>query len=129
MLSELNRSVPPEVTDFNGLEVNIVDQEDSVGVSRLTCVFRGGIAECGSISVAKMLPNLMLEGTFGHPDGGMSELIEFNGARIAFSVEPHYTSMTLFSLNSQMKIRQQCFSTLCRWGNHILLHGLKYLKI
>ena len=107
MLSELNRSVPPEVTDFgilslppirklrldNGLEVNIVDQEDSVGVSRLTCVFRGGIAECGSISVAKMLPNLMLEGTFGHPDGGMSELIEFNGARIAFSVEPHYTSI------------------------------------
>ena len=117
MLSELNRSVPPEVTDFgilslppirklrldNGLEVNIVDQEESKGMSSLTCVFRGGIAECGSISVAKMLPNLMLEGTFGHPDGGMSELIEFNGARVAFSVEPHYTSMTLFSLNSKIK--------------------------
>lgn len=114
-MKEPDRSTPPEVKDFgnlsippmrrlkldNGITVNVVDQSSSLDVSRLTCVFNGGIAECSSPSVARLVPGLMLEGTKSHPDGGMAELIEFNGARQAFSVEPHFTSMVLYTLNSK----------------------------
>ncbi len=114
-MNEPNRNIPPRVKDFgnlsippmrclkldNGINVNVVDQSSSLDVSRLTCVFNGGMAECESPSVARIVPSLMLEGTKSYPDGGMAELVEFNGARQAFSVEPHFTSMVLYTLNSK----------------------------
>ncbi len=116
-MKEPNRHIAPAVSDFghlsipamrklrldNGIVVNVMDQSSSIDVSRLSCVFAGGLAECASQTVARLTPALMLEGTMAHPDGGMAELIEFNGARQAFSVEPHFTSMVLYTLNSKVK--------------------------
>ncbi len=112
-----NRKVAPKVSDFgrltipetrilkldNGITAYVIDQSDSLDVCRLTCIFNGGLAECKSQTIAKLLPNLMLEGTKQYPDGKMAELIEFNGARQAYSVEPHFTSMMLYTLNSKLK--------------------------
>lgn len=119
----LDRTTPPAVRDFeslfmpalrelvldNGIKVKVMDQDSSLDLSRLTCVFSGGLAECGRQTVARLVPALMLEGSKSHPDGALAELIEFNGARQAFAVEPHFTSMSIFTLNSRLKEVVQLF--------------------
>lgn len=114
MIAVPDRTTPPPVSDFsrlvmpplrhitlgNGLPLHVIDQA-SQEVCCLTCVWRGGLAEAPSRTVAQLMLNLLREGTRGHTGEIIADRLEFNGARLMTSVDSHYSVVKLYMLNSK----------------------------
>lgn len=110
----IDRNVAPPVRDFatltmpplermtldNGITLNVMNQGEQ-DVFCLTALWRGGNAECGSPSVAGMTLQLMREGIGGMSGEQLSDMLEYNGARMGLSADSHYSTLKLYSLNSK----------------------------
>ncbi len=111
----LDRNVAPEVRPFvsltmpgatkmtldNGVTMYIVNQGVHE-VFNLTAVWRGGAAECAvAPGLPQMVLNLMREGAGDMNGAEVSDLLEFNGARLLTSADGHYSVMRLYSLCSK----------------------------
>ena len=109
----LDRITPPEVRPFgklslpgmrpvlldNGIRLNIYDHSFQ-DVSELTVLIPGGVVDAIGSPVASMLVPVMLDGSRAYPDSALSDIFDFNGAKISPSVTDHYTSVSMRILNS-----------------------------
>lgn len=113
-MTQLDRSTPPPVKDFenlvlpkarymtldNGLRLCVVDQGDAQ-VCRLNCIFTGGIAESRSQILPSLATSLIQEGTRRRSGEDVADIFEFNGARVGTTCDSHFTGLSLHTLNSK----------------------------
>ncbi len=111
----LDRTKSPEIKEFgelsmpqiesmmldNGILLHVMDHGHQE-VSCITCVWNGGIAEAASNTMPGLALTLMREGTSGHTDGQLADMLEFNGARLFTSVDSHFSVLKLYTLNSKL---------------------------
>lgn len=109
----LDRTTPPPVRPFseltlppmerialdNGLILNVYNHAFQ-DVSELTLLSPGGVADAMGLPVAAMLVAVMPDGSQAYADSALSDLLDFNGAKVRSSVTDHYTSLSLRMLNS-----------------------------
>ncbi|WP_289769367.1 M16 family metallopeptidase [Muribaculum intestinale] len=109
----LDRITPPEVRPFghlslppmkrivldNGIILNVYDHSFQ-DVSELMLLTPGGMVEAMGSPVASMLVPVMLDGSRMYPGSALSDVFDFNGAKISPSVSDHFTGVSIRMLNS-----------------------------
>lgn len=109
----LDRITPPEVRPFghlslppmerialdNGIVLNVYDHSFQ-DVSELMLLTPGGVVDAMGSPVASMLVPVMLDGSRMYPGGALSDILDFNGAKVLPSVSDHFTGVSLRMLNS-----------------------------
>lgn len=109
----LDRITPPEVRPFghlslppmkrivldNGIILNVYDHSFQ-DVSELMLLTPGGVVEAMGSPVASMLVPVMLDGSRMYPGSALSDVFDFNGAKISPSVSDHFTGVSIRMLNS-----------------------------
>lgn len=109
----LDRITPPEVRPFghlslptmerialdNGIVLNVYDHSFQ-DVSELMFLTPGGVVDAMGSPVASMLVPVMLDGSLMYPGGALSDILDFNGAKVLPSVSDHFTGVSLRMLNS-----------------------------
>ncbi|MDE5704866.1 pitrilysin family protein [Muribaculum sp.] len=109
----LDRITPPEVRPFghlslppmerialdNGIVLNVYDHSFQ-DVSELMLLTPGGVVDAMGSPVASMLVPVMLDGSRMYPGGELSDILDFNGAKVLPSVSDHFTGVSLRMLNS-----------------------------
>lgn len=109
----LDRTVPPETRPFgrlalpemkrvtldNGIKLNVYDHSFQ-DVSELLVLAPGGVVDAKGSPVASMLVPVMLDGSRLYPDSALSDMLEFNGAKVVPSISDHFTAVSLRMLNS-----------------------------
>lgn len=109
----LDRITPPEVRPFghlslppmerialdNGIVLNVYDHSFQ-DVSELMLLTPGGVVDAMGSPVASMLVPVMLDGSRMYPGGALSDILDFNGAKVVPSVSDHFTGVSLRMLNS-----------------------------
>lgn len=110
----LDRSRPPKIHNFgklslprprhtvldNGIDLVVLDQGEQE-ISRLSVIKSGGLKEAPNIPVATLAAELVREGTETRSGAEISESLDFDGAWVKSTVQLHYTSTVLHSLNSR----------------------------
>ena len=108
----LDRITPPEVRPFghlslppmkrivldNGIILNVYDHSFQ-DVSELMLLTPGGMVEAMGSPVASMLVPVMLDGSRMYPGSALSDVFDFNGAKISPSVSDHFTGLCIRMLN------------------------------
>lgn len=109
----LDRTTPPPVRPFgqlalppmerialdNGLALNVYNHSYQ-DVSELAMLLPGGVVEALGAPVASMLVAVMPDGSHDYPGSALSDLLDFNGAKVGSSVTDHHTTLSLRMLNS-----------------------------
>lgn len=97
----LELPLPKQIRTSNGIYLNYYDG-GSLDVCQLDLVWPGGLDEAPSQPLARLMSMLMREGTRSHTADEISEILDFNGARLKIAASMHHTTLTLLSLNSKI---------------------------
>lgn len=110
----LDRTTPPPVRPFghltlpsmerivlpNGIVLNVYSHAHQ-DVAQLYVLTPGGVVDADGSPMAAMLTSVMLDGSKAYPDSTLSDLFDYNGAKITPSITDHYTGLSLRTLNSR----------------------------
>ena len=117
MTQQINRSIPPEVSDFvqlrlpqpvtkrldNGLLVSEINAGPQ-NVIRLSLVWNLGYVDIDATKAeVSLCTSLLREGTASRTGFEIAEALEFNGAWLTTTADHHSVTINLFALNSKVE--------------------------